>query len=106
MNTLPNIDISPEHWRIVLAILKNISQKNTVWAFGSRVTRTAKPYSDLDLAIIGDTALPIRVLAGPAHDFTESSLPFKVDLISASTFDLPPIGILETLRISFIQKFS
>ena len=28
-----------------------------VWAFGSRATGTTKPFSDLDLAILGDQPL-------------------------------------------------
>lgn len=38
-----------------------------------------------DLAIIGTTALPLSLLAAMEHDFTESDLPFKVDLMGGAT---------------------
>jgi type I restriction enzyme S subunit len=42
--------------------VRRILQKHVpgyeVWAFGSRAKWTAKPYSDLDLVIISDRALP------------------------------------------------
>jgi len=85
LDILPNINISEAQWHVISAILQKHIPDRTVWAFGSRVTGTAKPYSDLDLAIIGDTPLPISLLAGLAHDFTESNLPFKVDLIDWAT---------------------
>lgn len=81
LKTIPNIDISPEQWDIVSAILQKHIPGKTVWAFGSRTTGNAKPHSDLDLAMIGDTALSIGLLAALEHDFTESDLPFKVDFL-------------------------
>jgi type I restriction enzyme S subunit len=56
-----------------------------VWAFGSRVNGTAEPYSDLDLAILGSDPLSVSILAELADDFTESDLPFKVDLVDWAT---------------------
>ncbi len=50
-------------------------------AFGSRVTGRAKPFSDLDLAIMGEVAVHAATLAALADDFDESDLPFKVDLV-------------------------
>ena len=55
-----------------------------VWAFGSRAKWTAKPYSDLDLAIIADTPLSSGESAVLADDFSESDLPWKVDVVDWS----------------------
>ena len=52
-----------------------------VWAFGSRATRTAKDHSDLDLAVIGDEPLAFGVLADLHDDFSESDLPYRVDVV-------------------------
>jgi predicted nucleotidyltransferase len=46
---------------------------------------TAKPYSDLDLALLGDQPLPLSTRSDLAEDFTESDLPFKVDLVDWAT---------------------
>lgn len=81
MSKIPDITITPEQWQIVAAILQKYIPNTTVWAFGSRAKHQAKPFSDLDLAIIGETPLPMSLLATMAEDFTESALPFKVDLV-------------------------
>ena len=75
------IDISPAHFKMVKHILNIHVPNYEVWAFGSRVTGTAKPYSDLDLVIITETPLPILDTAKLALDFSESDLPFKVDVL-------------------------
>ena len=53
-----------------------------VWVFGSRTGKSHKKYSDLDLAIIGREPVTPRVMAILREDFSESKLPFKVDLVS------------------------
>ena len=78
---LPHIDVSPEQWETVRTILQRHEPQNAVWAFGSRAKWTAKPFSDLDLAIITDQALDWSDSAALADDFSESDLPFKVDLV-------------------------
>jgi len=41
-----SLDLSAAHLAIVCDILKRHIPHYTVWAFGSRVTGNAKPYSD------------------------------------------------------------
>ena len=84
--TTPRIDVSPRQWSIVHGILQRHVPQYEVWAFGSRATWTAKPYSDLDLAVICDRPLPLEVTATLADEFSESDLPWKVDVLDwAST---------------------
>ncbi len=77
----PPLDVSPEAWTIVREILRRHVPQYEVWAFGSRVSGRARPYSDLDLAIISEQPLPIDVLAALKEDFSESDLPWKVDIV-------------------------
>jgi uncharacterized protein len=49
--------------------------------FGSRIHGTAKPWSDLDLAIKADSALEWKLLAEIDETFQESELPFSVDVL-------------------------
>ena len=77
----PLIDISPENWRIVRDILQRYVPDREIWAFGSRAKWTAKEFSDLDIAIIGDTPLSIALTADMREAFQESALPFKVDIM-------------------------
>nr|WP_288498308.1 restriction endonuclease subunit S [uncultured Pseudomonas sp.] len=77
----PQIDIRPDHWAIVRDILQRHVPQYAVWAFGSRAKWTAKEYSDLDLAIITASPLPLATSAALAEDFSESDLPWKVDIV-------------------------
>ena len=78
---IPLIDIRPDHWEIVRGILQKHVPQYEVWAFGSRAKWTAKPYSDLDLAIIADTPISPAESTALADDFSESDLPWKVDVV-------------------------
>ncbi|MBI5936826.1 MAG: nucleotidyltransferase domain-containing protein [Betaproteobacteria bacterium] len=82
---LPNIAVSPAEWAIIQHILERHVPQHEVWAFGSRAKCTAKTYSDLDLAIITDKPLGLDVSAALAEDFSESDLPYKVDVVDWAT---------------------
>jgi type I restriction enzyme, S subunit len=81
----PLIDIRPDHWKIVRNILRKHVPQYEVWAFGSRATWKAKEFSDLDLAIITDQPLSLDVSASLNDDFSESDLPWKVDVVDWAT---------------------
>ena len=83
--TEPPVDILPKHWEIVRDILQKHVPEYEVWAFGSRTKGTAKHYSDLDLVVISDHALSLAVSASLDDDFTESDLPWKVDVVDWAT---------------------
>lgn len=74
------------------AVVKQILQRHLpdrkVHIFGSRAHGRAKPWSDLDLAIVDETPLGDLPLAEARADFEESDLPFQVDLVPLR--DLPP----------------
>ena len=74
-------DMHPTHLHIVQEILKRRLPGQEVWAFGSRTNGTAKPYSDLDLAVMTSLPMDLSVLASLSDDFSESDLPFKVDVV-------------------------
>ncbi len=85
MPDIPKIDIRPDHWEIVRSILQKYVPQYAVWAFGSRAKWTAKEYSDLDLAIITDKPLSLDICASLSDDFSESDLPYKVDVVDWAT---------------------
>lgn len=85
---MPKIDMTPAQWQIVKSILQKHVPHYTVWVFGSRAKFTAKPYSDLDLAIVSDKPLSLDTLAALTTAFSESDLPWKVDVLDwASTHE-------------------
>ncbi len=85
MPDIPKIDIRPDHWELVRCILQKHVPQYPVWAFGSRAKWTAKEYSDLDLCVISDQFLGFNTLAALADDFSESDLPWKVDVVDWAT---------------------
>lgn len=85
MAEVPELVLEEGHKRIVLSILQRRIPGRKVLAFGSRVDGSAKPHSDLDLAIMGDTPLPLDQLAALREDFEESDLPWRVDLVDGFT---------------------
>jgi hypothetical protein len=49
--------------------------------FGSRFQGTAKRYSDLDIALISQSPIPLQTLSQLEEIFAESDLPYKIDLV-------------------------
>jgi type I restriction enzyme S subunit len=64
-----------------LRILRDQVPALEVWAFGSRARHTAKPYSDLDLALITRQPLALEQLAAITDAFATSDLPIRVDVV-------------------------
>ena len=79
------VDIAPEDLETVRRILREHVPGFEVRAFGSRVSWTARETSDLDLAVISDEPLDISSLVELKEDFTQSNLPFRVDVVDWST---------------------
>lgn len=76
------IDLRPDHAKIVHEIIaRHLPAGVSVRVFGSRAKWTAKPHSDLDLALKGKEPLPRSVLGDLAEAFSESDLPFRVDIV-------------------------
>jgi type I restriction enzyme S subunit len=75
------IDIPHGHLKTVLAILLKYVPGHEVWAFGSRVNQKPKKYSDLDIVIKTGSPLPAGTIAHLRDAFSESNIPFKVDVV-------------------------
>ena len=76
-----SVDLNPNHLGTVKAILAEHVPECEVRAFGSRATWTAKDYSDLDLAVVGEGPLDWRTLDRLKEAFEESDLPMRVDVL-------------------------
>jgi type I restriction enzyme S subunit len=99
----PPIDIRPQDWAILRAILRQHLPGHEIWAFGSRVTNRAKPFSDLDLAVMTAEPLPLATRAALAEALSESDLPWMVDVIDWATTSPVFRRIIESQR-QLIQK--
>lgn len=79
--------VSPDHLALVREVLRRHVPDREVRAFGSRATGTAKETSDLDLVIVGDGPLEFATLAALRDDFSDSNLPYRVDIVDWATVD-------------------
>ena len=73
--------LEPQDLTTVKTILNTQVPDYTVWAFGSRVSGTPKPWSDLDLAIISEHPIPLLRRFYLNDAFAESNLPITVDTV-------------------------
>ena len=81
MTEIRDVDITPEQLAEVLRILADHVPEYEVRAFGSRVTGHAKPWSDLDLVVVGPALIHWNELGKLTEAFQESDLPFRVDVM-------------------------
>ena len=73
---------APAHdLEVVKQILRRYFPGAEARVFGSRAGGNAKPYSDLDIGIVGAAKLDARALAGAKEEFEESDIPFRVDVL-------------------------
>lgn len=79
-----SLQLTSTELAIVQGILRQHAPAHEVWVFGSRARATAKPHSDLDIALRGE-ALSLATQAQLADAFDASLLPFSVDVLDWST---------------------
>lgn len=75
------IDLAPEHLETVRRILAEHVPGCEVRAFGSRTDGTAREYSDLDLALVGDGKLDWGALEALKDALSASDLPIAIDVV-------------------------
>ena len=97
------VDVNPDQLKIVARILAEQVPECEVRAFGSRVTWTAKDYSDLDLVVVGERALDLNTLARLKEVFEESDLPFRVDVLDWQTISPTFQKVIEK-KYEVVQK--
>lgn len=75
------IDVDPTYLNEVKQILGRCAPECEVWAFGSRVRGRAERNSDLDLVLVAAERLDWRFVERLKDAFSESDLPFTVDVL-------------------------
>jgi len=74
------IDIHPHDKEILYTLLSRYLPNTPVWAYGSRVTGNALPWSDLDLVVFTQANQKYQ-LSLLKEALEESNLPFRIDLL-------------------------
>ncbi|MDC9727561.1 MAG: nucleotidyltransferase domain-containing protein, partial [Candidatus Thioglobus sp.] len=100
-----NFDITPQEFHIVQNILENhLSNDCKVWVFGSRAKNNAQNYSDLDLAIECLNIDTRQLITRLKDDFTESDLPYTVDVLDINRVEPYFQKIINNKKILFPFK--
>jgi len=81
------IDILPRDLEIVRSILVRFVPGIEVRAFGSRTSGNARRHSDLDLVVMTERPLDVFTLARMNAAFSESALPFTVDVLDWASLE-------------------
>ncbi len=81
------IDISPDNLETIQKILVNHVPELEVRALGPRVNWTARRCSDLDLVLMTTEPLDISHFADLCKAFSQSDLPFQVDIVDWARID-------------------
>ena len=92
------IDLRPDHLAIVRTLLQAHAPDCEVWVFGSRTQGSAKPMSDLDLAVIAQPTDSVD-LEELREAFSASSLPMKVDVVDWTGSDPSFQTIIERQKV-------
>ena len=80
---MQNLDLKPRHLDVVRQLLHEYVPSAEVWCYGSRVNGESHEASDLDLVLRNRPALKKSCwnIASLKAGFTESNLPFLVDVM-------------------------
>ena len=76
---LKNIDLTVEQRKKIALLREHYLPDTEVWAYGSRITFTSQPHSDLDLVAFS-TPRQKTAVCDLKEAFEESSLPFQMDI--------------------------
>lgn len=93
------LDLTPAQKEIVCAIVDAHLERQRVRVFGSRAHCKAKPFSDLDLLVLGKP-LGYRLRGALEEAFDESDLPFRVDIAEAATLSLEFLVRIESQAVA------
>jgi len=89
------IQIEPRDLASVQRILAEQVPEYEVWAFGSRARGNAQKFSDLDLAVVTRTPLPLDRYLDLRAAFSDSRLPIRVDVVDLAAADAAFRGLIE-----------
>ena len=74
------LGLTPEDRAFVVSLLEKHAPQCEARVFGSRAKGTAREYSDLDIALVGDGPMDSMTLFEIRMELEESLLPFRVDV--------------------------
>lgn len=80
--------LEKRHLNYILDTLKQDLPNGKFYIFGSRAKGTNKEYSDIDIALkCGDEKISADVFGKLLITFTDSTLPYEVDIVDLNAID-------------------
>lgn len=95
------IALLDEQRKIVAQILESNIPTAHIYIFGSRAVGNPKPHSDLDLAIDMGSPLSLQQMAQLKDAFSESDLPFRVDVVDMQAVSPEFLKIIQKTAKNF-----
>ena len=99
-----SVDAAPADLETVRRILREHAPELEVRAFGSRVSWTARETSDLDLALMTNEPLDAARMAVLRSAFTDSRLPFRVDVVDWAGVSDSFRKVIESEYVTLVGK--
>ena len=100
------IQLSPSQLKEVISILESIVPEAKAWVYGSRAKGTAYNGGDLNLILSAESAIEWHRMQKLKRAFTESELPFFVDVFDQSTMDPKSFALIRGERVLLKQSGS
>ena len=75
------IDLAHENLALLKKLITEHLSECEIRVFGSRIHGTAKPYSDIDIAIKCDEPIDRHIMRALKEALQESTLPIRVDVL-------------------------
>ena len=94
--------LAPEDLKLVREVIAEHIPDRPVFAFGSRTRGYSRRLSDLDLAVGGDSPLPLGVCYDLKDKFAESDLRIMVDVVDLQGVDP---GFRERIENDFLPLY-
>lgn len=98
------IDLEDRYLQLLREILGQHLPGWEVRLFGSRVRGTARRFSDIDLVVVGTSAVPEQTLTALRDAFADSDLPYKVDVLDWQSITPEFRQVIETQGFERIQS--
>jgi predicted nucleotidyltransferase len=89
------IDLSTENLSLLKQLITEHIPVCEIRVFGSRIHGTAKPYSDIDIAIKCTEPIDRRTLSRLKEALQESTLPIRVDVLDWDGISEEFRGVIE-----------
>lgn len=89
------IDLDPENLAILKELITEYLPDCEIRVFGSRIHGTAKPYSDIDIALKCAEPIDRGTMSRLKEALQESTLPIRVDVLDWESISEEFRGVIE-----------